>query len=93
MFKIKNNKKSIWKFIVVGILCLISLFFAFSAGAYLSKTNQSVSNFIQKEISYFTGYKGSVVYSNKIPGEFNFDLYWTVWNTLKEELCRSGWFK
>ena len=77
----EKNKK-FWKFSGVAVLCLLSLFCAFSAGAYLSQNSNSFGELVQKEIGYFGMDKLNS--ASAITSDIDFNLYWKVWNTLKD---------
>jgi len=77
----EKNKK-FWKFSGVAVLCLLSLFCAFSAGAYLSQNSNSFGELVQKEVSYFGVDKLNS--ASAISSDIDFNLYWKVWNTLKD---------
>ncbi|PJA09272.1 hypothetical protein COX68_03140 [Candidatus Falkowbacteria bacterium CG_4_10_14_0_2_um_filter_41_15] len=77
----EKNKK-FWKFSGVAVLYLLSLFCAFSAGAYLSQNSNSFGELVQKEIGYFGMDKLNS--ASAITSDIDFNLYWKVWNTLKD---------
>lgn len=77
-----EKNKRFWKFSGVTVLCLFSLFCAFSAGAYLSQNSNSFGEMIQKEVSYFGVDKLNT--ASAITADIDYNLYWKVWNTLKD---------
>jgi carboxyl-terminal processing protease len=84
MVKIQSQNKSFWKFFGVSVLGIFSLFCAFAAGAYMSKSSITIGNLAQKEVEYFSGQES---YNNP---KFNETLYQAVWNTLKQSFVDRG---
>ncbi len=78
MVKIQPHNNSFWKFFGVAVLGVFSLFCAFTAGAYMSKSSAAISSLAQKQVEYFGG---QVLANNP---EFNEILYQTVWSALKQ---------
>jgi len=77
-----DKNKRFWKYSGVTVLCILSLFCAFSAGAYLSQNSNSFGELVQKEVSYFGVDKLNT--ASAISSDIDFNLYWEVWNTLKD---------
>lgn len=83
-----EKNKRFWKFTGVAVLCIISLFCAFSAGAYLSQNSNSFGELVEKEVSYFGVDKLNS--ASAITADVDYNLYWKVWNTLKENYVDKG---
>lgn len=83
-----DKNKRFWKLTGVGILCLLSLFGAFSAGAYVSQNSNSFGELVKKEVSYFGVDKLNS--ASAISSDIDFNLYWSVWNTLKDNYVDKG---
>ncbi len=78
-----DKNKRFWKFSGVAVICMLSLFCAFSAGAYLSQNSNSFGELVQKEVNYFGVDKLNS--ASAITADIDYNLYWKVWNTIKEE--------
>jgi len=83
-----EKNKRFWKFTGVAVLCLLSLFCAFSAGAYLSQNSNSFGELLKKEANYFGVDKLNS--ASAITSDIDFNLYWKVWNTLKDNYVDKG---
>ncbi|PIT94762.1 S41 family peptidase [Candidatus Falkowbacteria bacterium CG10_big_fil_rev_8_21_14_0_10_39_9] len=78
-----DKNKRFWKFSGVAVLCILSLFCAFSTGAYLSQNSNSFGELVQKEVDYFGIDKLNS--ASAVTANIDYNLYWKVWNTIKEE--------
>lgn len=72
------------------IITIIVIFIIFSSGAFLATQNNVIKKMAEKEVLYLGKITGK--YENK-NGEWsqnvNFDLYWDVWNLLKNDYVDS----
>ncbi|MEI7620060.1 MAG: S41 family peptidase [Candidatus Falkowbacteria bacterium] len=82
-----EKNKHFWKLSGVAVLCIISLFCAFSTGAYLSQNSNGFGELVQKEVNYFGVDK---LNSASATADIDYNLYWKVWNTLKEQYVDKG---
>ncbi|MFA4942810.1 MAG: S41 family peptidase [Patescibacteria group bacterium] len=83
-----KKNKHFWKLAGVAVLCIISLFSAFSAGAYISQNSNSFGELVKKEVSYFGVDKLNS--ASAITSDIDFNLYWEVWNNLKGNYVDKG---
>ena len=81
---INDKKKKIFRTGGIILSSLFILLVAFSAGAYSVQKNYSFRNLTAKEISILAQAGDTATSTNLVPSDFDFNLYWTVWDTLKQ---------
>ena len=74
-----SNKKNRWQLLGGGISALVILAAVFISGLYIGGGRITVLN--NHRLAYFQTTTNDL--TSKTDGAFNPDLYWTVWQTLK----------
>jgi carboxyl-terminal processing protease len=79
MFDKPKKTRKFFKVTGIIIISLIMLFLSFGAGAYAAQRNNTVRTLTQREIGQLSQSTSNPAVSEP----YDFNLYWTVWDTLK----------
>jgi carboxyl-terminal processing protease len=87
----KNNKKKIFKKILYCFLFVFLLFLTFLSGASLAVKNNVIKKVAEKNVVFLGQLSGKYsTVDNQIAQNIDFDLYWDVWDSVKEYYVDKG---
>ncbi|MCK4553915.1 hypothetical protein KAU19_03050, partial [Candidatus Parcubacteria bacterium] len=83
----RSKKNKIFKRIAITVLILILAITCFAAGMYVSQKNEVVKELANQEVVFLGQILGkySQAPEGKLIQDVDFDLFWDVWDVLKEE--------
>lgn len=83
----QNNKKKYLKRIILILSVLILISLSFAAGLLTSRKNEIIKKIADKEMEYAGNLinKYNLAPENKLKDDVDFNLFWKVWDLMKEQ--------